>query len=231
MRTRHLDSAINELTNQLLVMGGYVEKALECATAGWKSRSRTQIKEVFAIEDNVNRSHVGVDKLALGLLATQQPMAVDLRFVLSCIKINNDLERMVDLTVNIANNSDFILEHSTPLALGDLEQMSEEVRIMVREVLDAFVKNDEGLARKVLSRDDRVDSYKRKIVGDTVEEIRRNPNWVDIGLNCIFIARNLERIGDHATNIAEDIVFSVSGRDIRHQDTMIHDDTSGNEKN
>lgn len=218
MNHRQLDSGLSDLSSRLLTMAGYVEQALECATASWKSKSRPKIEEVFAIEDRVNRAHIEVDAACLRLLALQQPIAGDLRFIVSCIKINNDLERMVDLTVNIANHSEVFLMESGASGLQDLSQMSDEVRAMAREVLDAFVKNDENLARKVLHRDDKVDAYKRKIVQDSVAEIKKNVKNADLLLNVISIARNLERIGDHATNIAEDIIFSVSGLDIRHSD-------------
>jgi phosphate transport system protein len=216
MNHRHLDSGLSDLSSRLLTMAGYVEQALECATASWKTKSRPKIEEVFAIEERVNRTHIEVDAACVKLLALQQPMAADLRFIVSCIKINNDLERMVDLTVNIANHSNVFILETIPLQLGDLAQMSDEVRAMVREVLDAFVKNDENIARKILHRDDKVDAYKRKIVADCVVEMKKDSKGIDALLNVISISRNLERIGDHATNIAEDIIFSVSGLDVRH---------------
>jgi phosphate transport system protein len=118
--------------------------------------------------------------------------------------------------VNIANNTEFYLQGAPVIHIEDLSQMADEVRVMVREVLDAFVKTDERLARRVLSRDDRVDAYKRKIVEDCLTEMKKDTKVIEQGMNLIFIAKNLERIGDHATNIAEDVIFSASGQDIRH---------------
>jgi phosphate transport system protein len=164
----------------------------------------------------VNRAHVEVDARCLQLLALQQPMAADLRLVVASIKINSDLERMTDLAVNIANNTEFYLKLPTQIKTDDLSHMSDEVKVMVREVLDAFVRTDETLARQVLQRDDKVDALKRKIVEDCMTTMKAGTLDVEQGVNVIFIAKNLERIGDHATNIAEDVIYAISGEDIRH---------------
>ena len=216
MSQRHIDAGLGQLNQKLLTMAGYVEQAVECATDAWRFRNISKIGDVYAIERRVNQAHLDVDAACVQLLALQQPMAADLRFIVSCIKINNDLERMVDLAVNIANNTEFYLQGAPVIHIEDLSQMADEVRVMVREVLDAFVKTDERLARRVLSRDDRVDAYKRKIVQDCLNEMKKQPTVIEQGMNLIFIAKNLERIGDHATNISEDVIFSASGQDIRH---------------
>ncbi len=216
MSQRHIDAGLSSLNQKLLTMAGYVEQGVECATDAWRFRNIAKVSDVYAIERRVNQAHLDVDAACIQLLALQQPMAADLRFIVSCIKINNDLERMVDLAVNIANNTEFYLQNPPVIHIDDLSQMADEVRIMVREVLDAFVKTDERMARRVLSRDDRVDAYKRKIVQDCLEEMKKDAKHIEQGMNLIFIAKNLERIGDHATNIAEDVIFSVSGQDIRH---------------
>jgi phosphate transport system protein len=213
---RHLDTGLSQLNEQLLTMAGHVEQAVDCATQAWRLRNLTKIQEVYAIEEKVNRAHLEVDARCLQLLALQQPMAADLRLVVASIKINNDLERMVDLAVNIAGNTEFYLKLPQQMNIEDLSQMSDEVKVMVREVLDAFVRVDEELARRVLARDDKVDSYKRKIVDDCLNLMKVDKLAIDQGVNVIFIAKNLERIGDHATNIAEDVIFSVSGEDVRH---------------
>lgn len=213
---RHIDAGLSALNQKLLTMAGHVEQAVECSTEAWRFRNLSKAGDVYAIERRVNLAHLEVDAACVQLLALQQPMAADLRFIVSCIKINNDLERMVDLAVNIANNTEFYLQNPPLIQTEDLSQMADEVRVMVREVLDAFVKTDERLARRVLSRDDRVDAYKRKIVEDCLAGMKKDTNAIEQGMNLIFIAKNLERIGDHATNIAEDVIFSVSGQDIRH---------------
>jgi len=213
---RHIDAGLSQLNQKLLTMAGYVEAAVECATDAWRFRNVAKIADVYAIERRVNMAHLDVDAACVQLLALQQPMAADLRFIVSCIKINSDLERMVDLAVNIANNTEFYLRGPSVIHIEDLSQMADEVRVMVREVLDAFVKTDERLARRVLSRDDRVDAYKRKIVQDCLAAMKADTAVTEQGMNLIFIAKNLERIGDHATNISEDVIFSASGQDIRH---------------
>ncbi len=197
-------------------MAGLVEQAIECATQAWRQRSAAKIRDVYAIEMKVNQAHLEVDDACVKLLALQQPMAKDLRFIISIIKINTDLERMVDLAVNIANNCEYYLRTPPLFPIEDLNDMSDEVRVMVREALDAFVKLDEKLARGVLLRDDRVDAYKRKIFDDVLGFMKRDPGAVEQGLNVILIAKNLERVGDHATNVGEDVIFMSSGQDVRH---------------
>lgn len=213
---RNLDTGLSHLHQELLTMAGYVEQSLECATAAWRMRNVSKTREVYAIEEKVNEAHIAVDSACLNLLALQQPLGSDLRLIVSIIKINTDLERMVDLAVNIAQNTEYYLKSPPLVHTEDLSEMSDEVRVMVREVLDAFVKTDDALANRVLERDDKVDSFKRKIFQDTLEFLKQNPAAIEQGLNIILIAKNLERIGDHATNIAEDIIFSMSGEDIRH---------------
>lgn len=197
-------------------MAGHVEQSLECATAAWRMRNVGKTREVYAIEEKVNEAHIAVDSACLNLLALQQPLGSDLRLIVSIIKINTDLERMVDLAVNIAQNTEYYLKSPQLIGVEDLSQMSDEVRVMVREVLDAFVNADDALANRVLERDDKVDGFKRKIFQDVVEYLKTSPTAIEQGLNIILIAKNLERIGDHATNIAEDVIFSMSGEDIRH---------------
>ena len=131
-------------------------------------------------------------------------------------QINSDMERMVDQAVNIANNAEYYLKVPPLIQVADLSAMSDEVKWMVRNAIDAFVKSDEALAREVCLRDDKVDDYKDKIFHDILAQIKKDVTILEQGLNLILIARNLERIGDHATNIAEDVIFTISGVDIRH---------------
>jgi phosphate transport system protein len=161
--------------------------------------------------------HLEVDKGCVDLLARQSPMAADLRLIVAIIKINSDLERMGDQAVNISHNGEYYLAGAEIKALVDLPEMARRVREMVHTTLDAFVKMDEALARFVLNQDDAVDGYKHKIFADVKEIMKANPDTIDRGLNLILIARNLERVGDHATNIAEDVIFALNGADIRHR--------------
>lgn len=213
---RHFDASLRELKESLVKMAGLVERAIESATLALQNRDLTQIQNVHEIEKKVNQAHIQVDGACLKLLALQQPLATDLRLIIAIIKINTDLERMGDQAVNIAKNAERYLKEPPIKPLIDLPIMFEEVQIMVGEALDSFVRNDEELARKVLKRDDKVDALKHKIFRDVLELLKADPTGIEQGLTLILIGRNLERIGDHATNIAEDVIFAISGEDIRH---------------
>jgi len=216
MTQRSLDVGLGELKQHLLGMAGYVEVAIDKAIEIWRARNVDGIKQVYEIERKVNDAHVAIDADCFKLLATQQPLASDLRLILAVIKINSDMERMVDQAVNIADNAEFYLRVPPLIQSADLSLMADEVKWMVRNTIDAFVKSDETLANEVCLRDDKVDSYKNKIFVDILDQIKKDVSILEQGLNLILIARNLERIGDHATNIAEDVIFTVSGADIRH---------------
>ncbi len=217
---RHFDVSLRELKEQLVAMAGLVERAIDDATQALQKRDLTKIAHVHEMEKKVNLAHKAVDNSCLKLLALQQPLAADLRLIVAIIKINTDLERMGDQAENIAYNSDRYLRGLPLKPLIDLPVMAEEVRVMVRAAIDSFVKTDEGLAREVLSRDDKVDALKNKIFRDVLEHLKDQPEMIEQGLTLILIARNLERLGDHATNIAEDVVFAITGEDIRHSGSM-----------
>jgi phosphate transport system protein len=213
---RHFDTSLRELKEQLLTMAGYVERAIENATQALIEGSLPKLELVFEIEKKVNQSHISIDDGCVKLLALQQPLAKDLRMIIAILKSNTDLERMGDQAVNIAHNAGRYLKGLPIKPLIDIPKMSTEVRFMVRESFDAFVKSSEPLARDVLLRDDKVDALKNKIFKDILDHLKTNSQDVEQGLNLILVARNLERIGDHATNIAEDIIFAITGEDIRH---------------
>ena len=217
---RQIDSEILKLKERILLMGGYVEKALEESTQALINREPERFKQVYQFEKTINRSHIEVDEASLKILATQSPLAADLRLIVAVIKINTDLERMGDQAVNIAENGVRYLSEPPLKPLIDLPQMAHEVRFMVRESLDAFVKQDLDRAADVLNRDDSVDELKRKIFSDLKVLMRENSANVDRAMTLILIARNLERLGDHATNIAEDVIFAATGRDIRHSKSV-----------
>lgn len=213
---RSLDTGLSGLKAQLIEMAGYLEEAVKYSTLAWKNRSREMIDRVNHIEAKVNQAHMDVDAACLRLLATQQPLASDLRFILSVVKINADMERMADQAVNIANNTEFYLKHPPYPELGDLIRMSEIVRDLVKKAIDAFVNSDSALAKEILDADDEVDQLKDKVFQSSLQWMKTPAAELEQGLNVILIARNIERIGDHATNIAEDVIFTVSGKDVRH---------------
>jgi phosphate transport system protein len=213
---RHFDTSLRELKEKLVTLAGWVESAIENATLALQNGDFSKIENVHTIEKRVNQSHKEIDGLCVKLLALQQPLARDLRLIIAVIKINTDLERMADQAVNIAENASRYLKEHPLKPLIDLPIMFSQVRIMVGEVIDAFVKSDLLLAQNVLKRDDEVDRLKHKIFKDVLEVVKVSPTKVESGLTLILIARNLERIGDHATNIAEDVIFALTGEDIRH---------------
>lgn len=214
---RTIEEEIRALREKLLAMGGFVEKAIEDATEALIERKTERLKSVFEYEQKINAAHLAMDEGCVKLLARQSPLAADLRMVVSMIKINTDLERMGDQAVNIAHNARHYLEGGAIKPLIDLPKMALAVRGMVRDALDAFVTRNTEKAQAVLVADDDVDGKKDRIFRDVTELMKADPSTVDRGLNLILIARNLERVGDHATNIAEDVIYAASGRDIRHQ--------------
>lgn len=213
---RNIDTQIDEIRKLILSMGGYVETALLEATQGLLSRDSERFKNVHQIEETINQVQIKIDNTTMAIFAKQSPVAKDLRLLLSVIKINTDLERMGDQCVNIAHTGKDYLARPELKDLGKIQRMSEIARLMVNEALDSFVDYKIDLARSVLSRDDELDRLKREVFNDMVAAIKANTQITDSAIDMILIARNLERMGDHATNIAEDVIFVLTGKDIRH---------------
>ncbi|MBS1962526.1 MAG: phosphate signaling complex protein PhoU [Bdellovibrionales bacterium] len=213
---RSIDSGMAKLKDKLLLMGGYVEKAIEESTQGLVEGKQDGFTRVHEFEKTINQLHKEVDEDCLNLLATQSPMARDLRTILAVVKINTDLERMGDQAVNIALNAVEYLRAPPIKPLIDIPRMADISRVMAREALDAFVRTDLPLAEKVLERDDEVDNLKNQIFRELITYMISDPKKIEQAISLILIARNLERVGDHATNIAEDVIFIGTGKDVRH---------------
>ncbi|MFP5519099.1 MAG: phosphate signaling complex protein PhoU [Bdellovibrionia bacterium] len=213
---RSIDLVIDDLKKLILSMGGYVEKALSQATLALIHRQVDLFKEVHEIEKKINEAHIQVDNACVNILAKQGPVAKDLRLILSIIKINTDLERMGDQSVNIAFTGKDYLERSSSTSLNEIARMTDIVKTMVRESLDSFVKGDVEQARRILAMDDEVDLLKNRVFDTLKEHMKTAPQDVEASLDLILVARNLERLGDHATNIAEDVIYAFTGKDIRH---------------
>jgi len=213
---RSIDSGMARLKDKLLLMGGYVEKAIEEATSGLVEGKQDRFVRVHEFEKTINQLHMEVDEDCLNLLATQSPMARDLRTILAVVKINTDLERMGDQAVNIALNAAEYLREPPIKPLVDIPRMADLARHMCRDALDAFVRTDLTLAKEVLGRDDEVDNLKSQIFRELMTYMISDPKRIEQALSLILIARNLERVGDHATNIAEDVIFIGTGKDVRH---------------
>jgi phosphate transport system protein len=213
---RSIDSGMAKLKEKLLLMGEHVEKAIEEATGGLVEGKQERFARVHEFEKTINQLHKEVDEDCLNLLATQSPLAKDLRTIVAVVKINTDLERMGDQAVNIALNANEYLREPPIKPLVDIPRMAELARLMSRDALDAFVRTDLKLAEDVLSRDDSVDHLKNQIFRELMTYMISDPKRIEQALSLILIARNLERVGDHATNIAEDVIFIGTGRDVRH---------------
>ncbi len=213
---RSIDAQLDELKKLILIMGGHVEKALFEVSSAIISKDHSRFKKVFELEEKINEAHVQVDNFCVQLLAKQSPVAKDLRFILSIIKINTDLERMGDQTKNIAYTAQEYLVRPALQQIQWISKMSESVSKMVHGALDAFVRGDVELAQKILLMDDEVDEFKNKVISDLAQHMKKNSQDVEAALDLIVMARNFERLGDHATNIAEDVIFAFTGKDVRH---------------
>ena len=213
---RHFLAELEELQQRLLEMGGLVESSISNSVLALSERSEAHALQVLTREARINQMEIEIDDFAVSLLALQQPMARDLRFLTVAIKINSDLERMGDLAVNIVQRALSLMRQPLVKPLIDIPQLARLAESMVHKSLDAFVRRDAELAREVLLSDDAVDDLRDAIYDELVNFMERDPSTVSRSLDLIFIARNLERIADHATNIAEDVVFLVQGVDVRH---------------
>lgn len=214
---RHIDSELQELKDLALQMGGFVEMAFENACRTITSREDKCFQELQKQESKINDLQIHIDETSVSLLAKQAPVARDLRLVIAITRINTDLERMGDQSVNIALSARdlYAVWPKTTLPV-EIQQMMDDVRVMVRIVLDAFAKRDVEASQKVLEMDDRIDDLKDKMVLKMKEQMKSSPNQVEIGLGFIMIAKNLERMADHATNIAEEVIYLATGNDVRH---------------
>ena len=213
---RTFESHVDKLKKLVLSMGGHVESALSVVIDGLNHKDQKKLASVHEIEVLINSEHKQVDSECVKFLAQQGPVAKDLRRLVSYIKINSDLERMGDQCVNISYTAKDFLERAVLAVPPEISKMSERTRIMVRDSLDAFVREDVELAKKVLLLDDEVDEMKNIVFDKMSAHIKAHPNAVEASLDMILIARNLERLGDHATNVAETVIFVSTGEDIRH---------------
>ena len=212
----HFREELEALQGRLLEMGGLAEERVRAALQGLVSRDPVLIQKVLSGDEPVNQLHIEVDNRCFRLLALHQPMATDLRAVVAAVKINTDLERVGDLAVNIAEASKRYIGHAPVKELINIPLMGDIAQAMLRDALDAYVKRDTELAHRVLSEDDRLDSLKTQVFRDLLTHMLRNQSTVEPSLDLILVSRHLERIGDHATNIAEDVIFMVSALDVRH---------------
>jgi phosphate transport system protein len=214
---RHFDEDLKALKERLLRMGSIAEEMIQKAVKALFERNEALTQEVFELEKTVNQLHVEVDDRCIKLIALHQPMAQDLRLLAAAMKINSDLERVADQAVNMGQTAYYHLFKETPVPQTDmLLRMAEIAQKMLKESLDAFSRKDVDLARGVLAQDGEEDQLKSQAINSLIDLIRKEPAHTKQFVDIILISKNMERIADHATNIAEDVIFMVLGKDIRH---------------
>jgi phosphate transport system protein len=216
---RHFQEELDQLKTRLLEMGGLAEDRVRAAVESLVTRDTDMVAEVLSGDAPINQLHIEIDSRCFTLLALHQPMAVDLRAIVAAVKINTDLERVGDLAINIAEAATRYLKHPPVKELIDIPRMASIAQAMLRDALDAYVRRDTGMAQAVLNEDDALDALKTQVFRELLTYMLSDPSKIEPALDLILISRHLERIGDHATNVAEDVIFMVTARDVRHHTT------------
>ena len=213
---RHFQEELDQLKTRILKMGGLAEEEVRVAMRGLVERDPALVDQALTGDEPLNALHIEIDGRAFTLLALFQPMAADLRTIVAALKINTDLERVGDLAVNIAEAARRYASHPPIKKLIDIPRMASIAQAMLTDALDAFVRRDVDLAQHVLDEDDRLDALKTQIFRELLTYMLQDTSTIEPALDLILVSRHLERVGDHATNIAEDVIFMVSARDVRH---------------
>jgi len=213
---RHFDEELKELNKQLLKMSALVEEAISRSVEVLVERKDDLAKKVIKSDEAINMLEIEIDELCLRLLALHQPTAVDLRFITSVMKINSDLERIGDQAVNIVERSQEIIKQPPLKPLIDIPRLSSLAQRMVKDSIDALVNKDEALAREVCKRDDEVDNLNDQVFRELLTYMIQDPKTITRAVELILVGRHLERIADHATNIAEDVIYFLKGKTIKH---------------
>jgi phosphate transport system protein len=221
----HLQRDLESLKKEILQLGNLVETAINTAILSLNNREVTLADRVMELEEEINDKEVHIEEECLKILALHQPVAVDLRFIVVVLKVNNDLERMGDFAKNIAKRAIHLSGlDPIPMFQGFTSELPVLVRSMVRKSLDALVSLDVELARTVINMDDKVDEINRRMYEEVHATIQKDVNNTEVAMNLLSTSRYMERIADLSTNIAEDVVFMVEGKVVRHIDTDITDD-------
>ncbi|HLO09857.1 MAG TPA: phosphate signaling complex protein PhoU [Desulfobacteria bacterium] len=205
------------LREQVLRMGGLVEQMTRRVVQALVQRDIGILAEVRAMESQVNQLHIDIDEACIELIALRQPAAVDLRFIAAAMKINTDMERIGDQAINITQRAESLLAVPTLKPLIDIPRMADIAQEMLKASLDAFVNGDDALAYATILKDDEVDQLKDQVFRELLTFMMSDPTTIPRAMDLILVSRHLERIGDHATNICEDVIFMVKGKDVRHQ--------------
>jgi len=213
---RHFHEQLHELYQKVVAMGLIAESMIQTAVSSLIERNEAMAKQVFANEEEVNALQVDIDDRAVKLTAMNQPVAQDARFLFMASRIGGELERVADQAINICQNAHFVLEAPPLKPILDLPAMAEIAQKMVRDSINAMLNRDTNLANQVLEEEKKVDAYRDQIFRTLLTYMMADPATIQRALSLILIARNLERIGDHATNIAEEVIYWIQGRDVRH---------------
>ncbi|MBM2828409.1 MAG: Phosphate-specific transport system accessory protein PhoU [Actinobacteria bacterium] len=214
---KHYREELGNLRETVLRMGGLVEQMTHRAIQALVERKIEMLAEVKAMETQVNQLHIDIDETCLELIALRQPTAADLRFITAAMKINTDMERIGDQAINITERAEFLLAVPTVKPLIDIPRMADIAKEMLRDALDAFVNGNVELAYATIGKDDQVDQLKDQVFRELLTYMMADQGTIKRSLDLILVSRHVERIADHATNICEDVIFMVKGKDVRHQ--------------
>lgn len=212
-----LVNEINDLKKKMVQLSTMVEEAVYNSVKSISERDLELARRIIDEDIKIDRMEVEVEEECLKILALHQPVASDLRFIIAVLKIDNDLERIADLAVNIAESTSYLCAMPAVSAPFDLSSMSQKVKVMLRKAIDALVNLDSDLAEKVLELDDEIDEINNAMYDQVEKEIKRNPDKTAALISLATTSRHLERIGDHATNIAEDVIYMIEGKIVRHK--------------
>lgn len=213
---RHFEEQLQELLQKIVRMGTIAESMIQMAVSALVKRNETLCDDVHAREEEVNRLQVEVDDAAVKLTARQQPVAQDARFLFMASRIGGELERIADQAINICQNARHVIDAPPLRPLVELPIMAELAQKMVRDSLTAMIQRDVAQASIVLEEEEKVDAFRNRIFATLMEWMKQDATAIDRSMSLILIARNLERIGDHATNVAEEVIYWIQGRDVRH---------------
>jgi len=213
---RHFDEELKLLKQKLLVMADTAQEMIGLAVKSLVDRKEEPAKQVFTLEEKVNRLEIEIENEVLRLIARHQPAAGDLRLLTATLKINNDLERVADQTCNISETALYLLKEPPMKVIADIAHMASLAQKMIRDSIEAFVRHDSALAQKVCADDDQVDKSRDKMFSELLAAMIKDPSLITRGVELILVGRNIERIADHATNIGEEVIFIEQGKNIKH---------------
>jgi phosphate transport system protein len=213
---RHFDEQIQDIRQKLVRMGGLAESMISSALKMLIGRDDRHFSDVQEREEQVNALQIEIDDLAVRVTALQQPVGSDVRFLFMAARITSELERIADQAINICQSAEHLLKAPPLKPFVDIPIMAEIAQRMVRDSLDALVRKDTTIAQRVLTEEDKVDAFRDQIFRELLTYMMADPATIPRALSLILISRNLERVGDHATNIAEEVIYWIQGRDIRH---------------